>query len=542
MREQHGAERGQRIPAGPGTPRPHLGPLPPGGEGGGARCPGRPPVPETILLVETIANRQVVIHGCEGAAEAGVRAGMTLAHARALLGPVAVRVRPARPQRDGEALRALALWATRFAPAVAPDPPDGLLADISGCQFLFRGERRLIQMIRQAVQRLGFHARLAAAPTFGCAWAVARFGTRGMRIVSEEELRDALRPLPIAALRVGPDTEADLSEVGIERIGDLFAVPRAAFPSRFGNEPLLRLDQATGEALEMIRPVQHTEPPRVERLFAGPVQKLEAIELTVRQLLDELAARLQDRESGAQRLDLELKRFETGPLRLSATLSRPSRDVRHLWSLLRPRVEKANLGHGVERVRITASHTGTLRHQQHRCLDGEDSGEIEGAFGRLLDIMAGRIGPDRVVRMEPARTHIPERIYRPQPACGDACGAACLGGGTTSGDPSGGDRPSVLFDPPQPILVIAVTPDGPPSRLRWNGREHRIVATIGPQRIGEEWWRGRHEGKTETSDPSQVPSCLSARDYFKVSDEGGRWLWVFRDHASSQWFVHGQWA
>ncbi len=97
------------------------------------------------------------------------------------------------------------------------------------------------------------------------------------------------------------------------------------------------------------------------------------------------------------------------------------------------------------------------------------------------------------------------------------------------------DRPTALFERPEPIEVIALTSDGPPSWLKWRGAEHSIVASAGPERIGGEWWRGRSRSE-----------CLTVRDYFKVQDEGGRWLWVYRVSVSegecSRWFVHGVWA
>ena len=79
-----------------------------------------------------------------------MRHGMTVAHARALL-PGETAVEPHRPQRELAALEALGRWALRFSPIVAVDPPDGLLFDIAGCERLFGGERRLVDLIADAV-------------------------------------------------------------------------------------------------------------------------------------------------------------------------------------------------------------------------------------------------------------------------------------------------------------------------------------------------------------------------------------------------------
>ena len=87
-----------------------------------------------------------------------------------------------------------------------------------------------------------------------------------------------------------------------------------------------------------------------------------------------------------------------------------------------------------------------------------------------------------------------------------------------------GDRPPVLFERAWPIEVMCLRPDGPVLSFRWQGRERTVTVTIGPERIGPEWWRGDRAG----------------RDYFKVQDEMGRWLWVYRERAG--WFVQGVWS
>ena len=103
-----------------------------------------------LLLVGGGGGRQVVRRRCERAAAAGVRSGMSVAHARALLAKGAVRVELYAPHREAAALCAMAGWARRFSPIVATDPPDGLLLDITGCQRLFGGERRLVDTVAEA--------------------------------------------------------------------------------------------------------------------------------------------------------------------------------------------------------------------------------------------------------------------------------------------------------------------------------------------------------------------------------------------------------
>ncbi|MCH6551009.1 MAG: hypothetical protein IH804_03215 [Planctomycetes bacterium] len=379
-------------------------------------------------------GRQVVRRRCERAAAAGVRSGMSVAHARALLAKGAVRVEPYAPHREAAALCALAGWARRFSPIVATDPPDGLLLDVTGCQRLFGGERRLVDTVAEAVERLGFRTRAALASTFGCARAVARFGRHERSVVPAGAESEVLAGLPVEALRLDEGTAGALFEVGIERIGHVFGLPRAELAERFGADLLRRLDQATGEAAEAIDPLHVVDPPSVARTLAGPTTRLETIMLVVRELVSELAQQLQQRESGARRIDLELGRIDAAPVRRTVRLSRPSRDCKHLWSLLRPKVESAHLGFGVERVVLAAPRIGRLRHEQvEQWLTGSGDCRLDRDFGELLDTLSGRLGSDRVTRVEPAETHIPERafLHRPVRSC-------CITG------PSARDRASRL--------------------------------------------------------------------------------------------------
>jgi protein ImuB len=495
---------------------------------------------EVILIAARVGQRREVVGFCDLAQRAGVRIGMTVSDARALLGPAAVRIVDHAPERDAAALGALARWAVRFSPRVAMDPPDGLLLDVTGCDRVHGGEARLASQLIAAVERLGFSARGAIAPTFGCAWGVARFGEggdgatdlragqwHGWTIVPEGGVRAALHDLPTAALRIDEDAIAGLAEVGVERVGELLALPRGALRSRFGPELSQRLVQALGEGIETIDAVRPAAPPQAERVFDGPTARWEAIAMVARDLVDDLCAQLGSRERGAMRLELTLERSDAEPVVLEIQLAGPSRDRRHLWSLLRPKLERANMGFGVERMELVARRSARIAHRQAQRWreDGAESQQRERQLAELVDALSSRLGADRVLRAQMVESHIPERAERMAPAlrAGEVRGRKAQ---TPAVAP--GDRPTMLLPRPESARVITVAPDGPVLSMQWGGREDlRIVTSVGPERIEGEWWRRAEPG----------------RDYFKLQDEGGRWLWVFRQRsAHPAWFVHGIWV
>src|SRR5688572_10614978 len=144
-----------------------------GGQGDIPKRPGPAPI---VLLAATSRGQRLIAACCARAAKAGVRAGMSVAHATALL-PAAARVvlRDHAPVEDAAALRALARWAVRFSPTVAPDDPDGLILDVTGCRRLYGGDEALAALVAESIRSLGLDARVAIAPTIGAAWGVARF-------------------------------------------------------------------------------------------------------------------------------------------------------------------------------------------------------------------------------------------------------------------------------------------------------------------------------------------------------------------------------
>jgi protein ImuB len=445
---------------------------------------------------------------------------MTIAHARALLSGREAHVEPHEPGIDARALTRLAERATSLVPIVAPDPPEGLLMDIAGCERLYGGVGAIVRRARRGCALLGLASRVAVAPTFGAAWALARFGERDGAVVGAGELRDALAPLPVRALRLDAGTAERLREVGVERIAHVLDLPRGALADRGADDLLLRLDQAFGRAIETIDPVRPHSPVVAERDFDGPTDRIETIEACAWELLASIVGQLAARESGCRRLDTALFRSDLPPVVLSVRVSRPTRDERHLRALLTPKVERAHLGFGVERIALRAHHLARLRHGQLARTGPDEAAQDEAEVARLVDTLADRLGGGRLVRAAPIESHRPERAFR-----FERCRSvdAPPPGAQTIAD---ADRPSLLLRTPTSIGVTLLAPEGPIIHVRLHGAALHITSCVGPERIGPEWWRGQRE----------------RRDYYRVASECGRVLWVYRQEPGGAWFVHGEWA
>lgn len=481
----------------------------------GGRSSDRP----LVLLFETAAQRQIVAHACEQAQAAGIRPGLAFSAARAALKADRLLIEPHDPIRTRRALQALALWCHRYSPVVAEEDAAGLALDVTGCAHLFGGERKMIDRVRKDLDRLGFRTRAAIAPTFAAARAIARHGPADTAIVAPEELRQALESLSVEALALDEGALAELAEVNLSRIGHLLALPRGAIAARFGEEIPRVLDRLLGRAAECIVPIRPAEPLRVEEIFEGPCPCLETIGAACRLLLERLCARLAQKGAGVIEWRVILERSDLEAAIILIRHCAPSREAEHLWRLLEPRLERVHLGFGVEGVSIHAMRLGRIDGRQRRWWGaGADEARSVPAEA-LMDTLVNRLGEEAVRRGELLQSHVPERsfvlrsVLHPPGAPMEA--ALCPG-----------DRPTHLFPAPFSARVIALNPDGPAVQVEWRGGVHRLIACLGPERLKGEWWERQR----------------LLRDYFKVQDEQGQWLWIYRDALLGRWFVHGMWA
>ncbi len=511
--------------------------------------PGSP-----LLLTEAIGGRVLVAQRCPSAAGRGVRVGLSVDEARALLAPAQPWVEEHRPDRDQRALAALGQWLLRFSPTVALDLGEGvgaargLALDLAGMERLAGDEERVTRRIVEALARLGFRARAAVADTLGAAWALAWYGPRSPVIVQSGAEEEALAPLPLEALRLAPATVDGLRELSVERVADLARLERARVAARFGGDVLLRLDQALGRAFEALTPLRPEEPPEVERTFDGPARQLEAVTLTIEALLHELCATLARAGLGVHELALEVATSDrppgTPPERLTVALGRASANPRHLWTVARPRAERIHLGYGVERIRIVARRTARLPLTQTTAFDDDliEAGFAQrgaarasssaltpitdAALGELVDVLVGRFGGDAIRVQQAQESHVPERAYRARPLLQSDDPRTRLRRGAARATCA--PRPSLLLPRPEPAHGVTTEP-AIGAILRWRGLPLELVDVLGPERIARPWWE---------AGPGEDPDIT--RDYYRVRTRCGRRLWLFvRDGAA---FIHGEWA
>lgn len=446
--------------------------------------------------------------------------GMVAAQARALCPELVVH--DADPAGDAHALDRMALWALRrYAPIVAADPPSGLVLDVTGAAHLRGGEEALLADMIARLAVVGVAARAAMAGTWGAAHALARYVAAPTAIVASDAGGCAIAQLPTQALRL-PDGMADaLAKMGIDRIGEIEAKPRAPLALRFGPELTRRLDQAYDRSAEPIEPIEVPEIVQVRQAFAEPISAPETLARYTLQLVEALCEALEVKGLGARLLDLRFRRVDHRIEVVRVGLAKPVRDIKRLTRLLCDKLETVDPGFGIDAMTLAAPAAEPL---DWKPVANDLTEAARPDVADLVDTLTNRLGPERLYRITAAQSDVPERSVR------KVAPTEQPGGETW---PARWPRPVRLLPTPERIEAMALLPDQPPAAFTWRGVRRRVTRADGPERIFGEWWR--RGGEVE-----------AVRDYFQLEDEAGERFWVFRRGDGEQpatgdltWYLHG---
>ncbi len=516
--------------------------------------------------------------------QAGLRPGMRLSEATAL---VDAEVHQHDPQEDIEELCGLAEQAQQFSPLVGLEQldkktwagrtlhqPECLLLDVTGIAGLFGGEVELLEAVCQWLSGEQYFGCVAMAGSVGAAWALANYQLRtpvapgksdpqvenGLptcrycrALLGEDQ--SAIAHLPLAALRVAPDTVQSLQRLGVRNIGQLEQLPRGGLATRLGEQLLARWDQAAGRQREPIITLHASPDWNLTQTLEFPSGDRSTMEELIRRLAGQLAERLQRRGEGVLRIVCRLDLVESPPLVMQLGLFRPNSDAQHLQMLLAGQLEQQLRGSQFSRggppplwrVSLQATLTAPLVWRQ---IDLFEAGETVSRqqLARLVDTLSSRLGRKQVLSAQVQREAQPELSCTFQPLTGrrvdggeqDTVRKLSSRLSRQRGEPSRDDpqrRPSQLLSPPLQIQVAAEfitdeasvgsSPHGGwaacPARFQHQGQWLEIVEATGPERLESGWWRG--------------PSVR--RDYYRVATRQGGWWWIFRDLTSGMWYLHG---
>ncbi len=512
---------------------------------------------EAVAVFEGNGNAARVIAASRRAREKGVRAGMTLPQARAILPALLAR------GRDGESERAaqetLLEVADTFSPRVEDGGPGEVYVDLTGTPSLEskgttggskvqspkskgvdallplppgegRGEGetsaelRLAHSMIAAVEKAGLPSKVGIGTSKLSARVAANLPD-SPTVVPEGEEAAFLAPLSLHRLAPELDTAATLERWGIRSIGDLAKLPEGEVASRLGE--LGRALHATARGVDP-RPLMPRVPPIVltEGLdLEWPLATLEPFLFLGRAALDRLVARLEFQALACTRLDMALKLDPDGHDVRSIRLPAPTRDVKTLLTLVRLELEARPPGAPVAGFSFTAEPDQPRRAQL--ALFGAPALSPD-RLATAIAKLAALLGADRVGSPRSVDGHRPDRFalagYAPPPppelARKPAAGRGLLAVRVL--------RPPLPLeveslespDRVETLQLLSLKTSSPDATPPISGS---VKVAAGPWSLEEGWW---------TDQPTD-------RDYWDIELSDGALYRIYRNRKDGAWFADG---
>ncbi|HXZ88640.1 MAG TPA: hypothetical protein VEF07_08710 [Candidatus Binataceae bacterium] len=492
-------------------------------------------------------------HVSPPARAAGLRPGMTVAQARALIPDITI-AHPS-PAAERAAIDALIDVAESISPIVEEGEPGCVWLDLTGAERFFRHataaqdpddtiESAIAEEIMRRARRVGLEAAAGIAASKETAYLAARCG--GARVIPYGKEREFIDWMPIDLIGLGvndrgDDPETMLKRLGIRRLGDLARLDGRQVGSRLGSRgaELVRLARGEGSTTVIMRPRAETFTEAVELEYG--IENLEPLDFVISAMIGRLTQRLALRGlvAGDFTLSLGLADHRRDDRRVAVAAA--TNEVRALLTLLNLSLEASPPPAAVETIRLAAQPRSPRPAQADMFLPPAPAPDrLEAAIARI----AALCGPDRVGTIAPANSHRPEALhigrFSPPPAAPmNGVTAAGAAGNTVARMVMRTIRPAEELE----VMCARETPEF----VRGKNVCARVVSAAGPWRRQGEWWAADEAPlpNRRAASHQQAPSWQAhapqayARDYYELALEDGGVYRVYCDLYSGKWFVDG---
>ncbi|HEX9481167.1 MAG TPA: hypothetical protein VF927_03610 [Solirubrobacteraceae bacterium] len=342
-----------------------------------------------------------------GAAEArGVIRGMLLGEALARCPDLVLL--PGNPVRVGEIWEASLLALESIGAAVEPSRPGLAYFETGGLNGLHGTQEGTIAAARRALER---PARVGVAPARFSALAAA-LAARSRRALVLEEGAEAKRWLagrPVGLLGYREETTElldPLRRLGVDTLGELRKLGRAALADRFGPAGALAHRLAAGED-SPLRP-RHPQERLLETMEVGDAGSGDALKRVLGVLVSRLLARAERRGRTLRSVRLSARLVSGGSWHEEVVFREPVSDPQRIWLAVSLRL--ALLPAPADALRLSVERFGPPQGEQGVLLD-QDRASRRARLGEAVAqvrIVAGRDAALRAVCVDPD-SRVPER-------------------------------------------------------------------------------------------------------------------------------------
>ncbi|MFU8763461.1 MAG: Y-family DNA polymerase [Haliea sp.] len=447
-----------------------------------------------------VLARQRVLRTNDRAASLGIQEGMAAATVRALAGDESLQLLSRDQDAEQRCLQQLCCWAYGITPTLHPWREDCLQLEIGGCLALFRSLEALLQAVYCGIQLRGYRLEAGLAPTPKAAWLLS-FAAEG-QIGNGESWLERLKPLPLTLLDDFPKEIAALQRAGLQRLGDVLALPEAALGRRCGKAFIHWLRQMLGHETDLQPDYQPPERFSDQHWFGYEVKTTTELLPAVQQLLQTLCGFLRQTQLQTEEIQWQLVAIDRQVQHLQVRSSSRHSDWKNWYQLTQLQLDRLQLRTGIEGLGLECRQLLAGRSTSMDLFNPHNQREPMQA---LLDRLRSRLGLQAILTVGCRDEHLPELALHvsSESTAGIAAGQSCS------------RRPFWLLPEPQPVRQDQ-------GQLHWQGP---LQLMTGPERIEDNWW--------------QEPA---SRDYYIARCPRGQYYWLFHDRLRRQWYIHGLFA
>jgi len=457
---------------------------------------------------------------------------------------------------------------TCLSPLVYSRNPGLIFIEVGSTSHLFGGE----QYVLQKCQRLAQHW------TKDFSIAIADRPYKAQALAQQQPSKTAVHYLePHAFGSLSLDSLVDLEgltpwesrrqvelmiqtfkSLGLDKIQDILAMKSNQFRARWGGLGITLWKRLHSQEIQPIHPLPLKNPFYSYLYFENSIDNRKWLMKALEESLLDLFQTAERLKRFGQKLQVKLHcEFSDVRHELWVEPVGPSRDVKLFADLLEKRIEKIDTQNPIREVEIQFFDVPEKVYQ----MDFFEPTDPTGDQWRRLISFCRQMGIEMGF-LEAQPSHFPEEsfrlsanwptLYQPQDKVENDRGAIqvkTVYAKALSKSP----RPPLLLKKPKPLSTADL-------------KRMRFVSGVPSERIENEWWvdwKDRWLEKTAKKAAISAPNvssstpvfnsaqsaspalpavaapAASARDYYFAISPKGQWLWVFQEHKSKRFFLHG---
>lgn len=360
------------------------------------------------LVVGGPSNRGVVAAASYEARHYGIHSAMPMREALRRC-PDLVRLKPRMAHYMSVSEDVFAIF-REFTPLVEGLSLDEAFLDVSDSLELFGSE---VEIAREIKRRIHSDTALTASVGVAPNKLVAKIASDldkpdGLVVVSEEEVRAILDPLPVRVIPgIGRKTLDKLSRINIETVGDLRLASVRKLEPVFGRFTQKTRERAAGVDSRPVVPARADKSISAEETFDSDLTETSAMDRQLLRLTERTAGRLRDRALVAGTVQIKIRQADFATFTRQRALRPPANGTDRMFQTARVLLRQWLHEHPGAAVRLLGVGGSELSPAQQPDLFAVDDTSAGSPLDKTVDEIRDRFGKSSLNR---ARTLGPGQI------------------------------------------------------------------------------------------------------------------------------------